>query len=89
VTNRDHTDRFPGHRDLDSWANGADVLAAVADRLTGVELEDLPGPRDLALRLRQRLALLARQQVTQLVDAGEDLGTGPVEDLEPREPRRL
>ena len=63
----DHAERLAGHRHLESRSDRVDHLTGVAQRLTAVELQDLPGPHHLAARLGQGLALFAGEQVTELV----------------------
>ena len=76
-----HAERLPGHRHLEARADRVDHLTGVAQGLTAVELQDLPGPHHLAPGLGQRLALLAGQQVAELIGSPQHLVTGPVEDV--------
>src|SRR2546430_7453589 len=78
----DRADRLA--RDLHAHARAyrGNDLARGAQRLAREKLEDLPGARGLAGRLRQRLALLAREQLAQLRAAREDLAAGEIERVE-------
>ena len=55
---------------------GQQLAPLVRKGLAGEELEDLPGAGDLADGLGEGLALLAREQLADLVLAREDLGRG-------------
>jgi len=78
----DHADRLARHLHAHARAYRGNDLARGAQRLAREKLEDLPGARGLAGRLRQRLALLAREQLAQLRAAREDLAAGEIERVE-------
>ena len=69
----DDADRLAGHRDLDTRTDGVQRLAVRLQRDTREVLEDLPGAHHLAPSLGKGLALLAREQVAQLVRPRHDL----------------
>jgi hypothetical protein len=77
-----HADRLARHFDTDAGPHRCDRLAADAQCLAGEELEDVARAHDLAGRLGQGLAFLARQQVAELALARQDLAAGRVEDVE-------
>ena len=66
-------DRFARHLDVYSGSDAGDLLAGRPHRLPGEEGENLSSADNLADALRQRLALLARQQTSELVLARQNL----------------
>src|SRR5207248_6977925 len=71
---RDDAERLARDLDADAGAHRLHDLAGDAQRLAGEELEDVGRAHHFARRLRQRLALLARQQIAELRLAVENLG---------------
>ncbi len=78
----DHAERLPGHVDLDAGPDRGHPLACEAQRLAREELEDLPGATGLADAVGERLALLARQQLAELLAPLQDFVAGRVEQIE-------
>ena len=78
----DHAERLAGHVDLDARPDRGHALARKAQRLAGEELEDLAGAARLADAVGERLALLAREQLAELLPALEDLVADGVEKIE-------
>ena len=69
----DHTQRLARDFHADAGAHRGQQLARLAQAFAGEEPEDVAGARGLADRLGQGLALLAREQVAQLLAARQDL----------------
>src|SRR5262249_52331881 len=88
----DDADRLAGHFHLDARTNRVELVAGEAQRFTREELEDVARASGLADAVGERLALLTRQQPSQLFLARENLRRGAIEDVEPllrRGPRPL
>ena len=79
----DDAERLAGDLDFDARPRRVDLLAAEPHRFAGEELEDRAGAAGLADAVGERLALLAREQSSELLLAREDLGAGAIEDVEP------
>ena len=77
----DNANRFARHLDADARAHRRHALARQAQRLTGEELEDLPGAGGLANALGERLALFAAQQRPELFATRQDFMRGLGQDL--------
>ncbi len=84
----DDADRLAGHRHLDAGPDGVQRLPVGLERDAGEVLEDLRGTHHLAARLGIGLALLAGEQVAELVRSRDDLRAGAVEHLGPLPRRR-
>ena len=78
----DHAERLAVMSTSTPGPHRGHPLAGKAQRLAGEELEDLAGARRLADAFGQRLALLARQQLAELLPALQDLVAGRVEQVE-------
>lgn len=84
VPGRDDADRahgFARHVDLYARPDRGQLVAALAQGLAGVELEDVAGARDFADAFGQRLAFFPRQQPAQLFAAREDFGADAVQSI--------
>ena len=78
----DHADRFTGDIHLHTGAHRSQGLTLYAQGLTGKEFEDLAGTGHFAHAFGQGLALFARQQLTQLVLARQQLAADLVQRVE-------
>ena len=79
----DDADRLARDLDLDAGPHRVELVAADAHRLAGEVLEDRSGAAGLAHGIGQRLAHLARELLSELLLARQDLRAGAIEDVEP------
>lgn len=73
-----HANRLTKNVDLDAWSDRLQVFAGDPERLSGEELEDMPGATRFRDRLGQHLTFFPGQQPSEFLSSGEYLGTDTI-----------